>query len=357
MSNAISAYIDENSILTVDESNGFSGEHNAEVLEITLGTFAQEGYDYYILNFSNARIAGKQVSNEIRSESDLPAYTDGEKIYCPLSNALTCTGRLKIQLEAHKTDEGGEVIKKTSVAQLKFKPSIMGLEDMLTSDSPALIRLIQLESRLSALEALHSEELSTLDAQLNQKLDELGAAHAEDLEELNAQITAKLSELKNTHGNDIETINSELEKLSVIPFATQENVGGFMLSDNSPVTLDGNGAPELIYSNLNMYALTVMCMAALLEEEGGGNSFFFENTEQANTYLEAMCSDLMMGLFGYTVVSVINGGEIAYINENYETCIMNIPSNSVTVFKYTDGVIQVENFAGSKLRNLLTEGV
>ena len=147
MSEKITASVDANRILTVSLNEGFTGEHNAQILEIDIGPFAQ-GYDYYILNFDNCRFKGKITSNVIGTPQDRPAYIDNGVIYCPLTSQLTCTGRLRIQLEAHKSlEEGGEIVRKSSVASLEFKPSIMGEEDMMDGNSPLYGIVSELEDK------------------------------------------------------------------------------------------------------------------------------------------------------------------------------------------------------------------
>ena len=370
MSNIINAYIDEKSILNVEQSEGFSGEHNAEIIEIDLGSFANETYDYYILNFSNARIAGKHVSNEIRTENDTPAYISGQKIYCPLSNALTCTGRLKIQLEAHKSGEGEELIKKSSVAELRFKPSIMGIEDMLSVDSPSLIRLIQLEKRLGELETLHGIEINEINEKFEDVSDRFGEAgtevdskiaaleklHGQELDSLEEKIDSKISKEAEKHSDDMETVNSELEKLRVIPFADENVCGGFMLDYNSVLRVK-DGYPVFDLSKVNLYrAYHFMATVALAEKEYQ-NVIYFETVEEANGFLENNYMDVIDGSCEYYIVSVADKGVITYFDEMEEPCDVDVPIFSINAVWLDGGKVRFKTYTSSDFRNLITEGV
>lgn len=356
MSNIINAYIDEKSILTVEDAEGFSGEHNAEILEISLGEFAAGDYDYYILSFSNSRIAGKQVSNEIRTANDKPIYIDGEKIYCPLTSELTCTGRLKFQLEAHKSTEGEEVIKKTSVAEIRFKPSIMGIEDYLSADAPSLIRLIQLEKRLSELEELHGIDINSISNQLESKIDDLRQFHSSEIAAYESEFNSKLEETNQKHNSDIDNVNSELEKLSVVPFATEKTCGGFVLRENSHLRLN-NGIPFINYKNLDIRVMGLLAISAMLDGQGGNNTFVFETVQEANEQLESVCADLMSGIFDNAVISVIEQGELVYQDEMYEFHTVFVPFCSISVIEYVDDKIVFTNYPAEKFRELLIEGI
>lgn len=355
MSNIINAYIDEKSNITVEAAEGFSGEHNAEILEISLGEFANGNYDYYILSFSNSRIAGKQVSNEIRSANDKPVYIDGEKIYCPLTAELTCTGRLKFQLEAHKSCEGKEVIKKTSVAEIKFKPSIMGVEDFLSSDAPSVIRLIQLEKRLSELETLHGIDFNSINVQLESKIEDLRQFHSSEIEAFESGFNSKLSEAEQKHNSDMDSVNSELEKLSVVPFATEEASGGFVLGGNSHLKLN-NGVPILNYKNIDIRAISLMTISAMFDGQGGNGTYIFETAQEANEHLESICADIMNLTYDTVVVAVIEQGELVYFDEMYEYHTVFVPACSISIIKNVDGCLIFTNYPAEKFRELLIEG-
>ena len=74
MSNVLTAIIDDGRNLVISPSEGFAGENNAEIIEIDIGPFADEDYDFFILNFENFGTKGKIVSNIIRTSADEPSY-------------------------------------------------------------------------------------------------------------------------------------------------------------------------------------------------------------------------------------------------------------------------------------------
>ena len=117
----------------VTEPACFSGEHNAARLCITLSDeLASLDYSYCLLAFDVYGLGRKIISNLIEDESSTPAYRQDNVIYCPLPEALTSTGELSVQVEAHRL-EGTETVKvfKSSVFTLKFEPSITGCDEEL----------------------------------------------------------------------------------------------------------------------------------------------------------------------------------------------------------------------------------
>ena len=153
--------MDENGEFEQPQVSGYIGEHNARRLEITLNTqFASNDYDYITVAFDTGGMFGKSVSNEIRDDNDAPLYRSGNKIYCSLTQALTSTGVLSLQLSAH-IEEGGLVTatKKSGILNLTFKPSIpncalpTNLEtDFVTQLNSAIRNIELLSSRVTTLE-------------------------------------------------------------------------------------------------------------------------------------------------------------------------------------------------------------
>ncbi len=155
----------ENELFCADEG-GFSGEHNAQMLEITLSEeFASAAYDYINIAFDTGGIFGKSVSNEIRGADDAPVYRIDNKIYCTLVQSLTSSGVLRFQLSAHSENEGIVTeTKKSGILELAFKPSIP--DSMLPTDVEATV-VSRIGAALNAaqrlkeqLEALASSQIS-----------------------------------------------------------------------------------------------------------------------------------------------------------------------------------------------------
>lgn len=117
----------------VTEPTCFSGEHNAARLCITLNTeLASSEYSYCLLSFDVYGLGRRIISNIIEDETSSPAYRQNNVIYCPLPEALTTTGELSVQVEAHRR-QGAETVKvfKSEVFTLRFEPSISGCDEEL----------------------------------------------------------------------------------------------------------------------------------------------------------------------------------------------------------------------------------
>ncbi len=144
----------------VTEPTSFSGEHNATRLCITLNDeLASSDYSYCILSFDVYGLGRKIISNIIEDGSSTPAYRQGNVIYCPLPEALTSTGELSVQVEAHRLD-GTETVKvlKSSVFTLGFEPSIMGCDDELEEKCGILPQLTAAIAKMLEFEGFSDGE-------------------------------------------------------------------------------------------------------------------------------------------------------------------------------------------------------
>ena len=114
---------------------GFSGEHNASELVITLNEeFAGEHWDFLALIFNTCAPGGCFSSNAVRDESSSPVYREGNTLVCPLSEDLTSTGILLVQAAAYKTSGTHcSVVRKSEILTLTFRPSVMGSGGFLTA--------------------------------------------------------------------------------------------------------------------------------------------------------------------------------------------------------------------------------
>lgn len=112
----------------IEEPLSFCGEHNAARLCITLNDELKTDASYYLLSFDVYGLSRRIVSNIISGTDSKPAYVENGVIYCPLPEALTSTGELTVQVEAHKRDELEVTrITKSAVFNLGFEPSVMGV--------------------------------------------------------------------------------------------------------------------------------------------------------------------------------------------------------------------------------------
>lgn len=308
MSNTISASVSKNFELTVSPSEGFTGEHNAEMLEINISPLVQSGFDYYIIIFDDMSVNGVKKSNEIRGREDYPAYLDNESVFCPLSAQQTSTGKLKIQIEAHRLDSESSVIKKTSVAGIEFKPSIMSGNNV-EFDSSSVSRLDNLENRIAGIE-------STLD---------------------------KISE--------------RLEQLSIIPLAKTDTSGGFRLAPTSPIQLDENGAAIFDYSKSNSVLTAIRLIFELLPESDSFRTLYVKNCEETPNALDGLTFDLNLGNHSHVLFCTETAGKIKYCNGNYDAVELDAKRDTIYLFSGHEASFNVTEYNQYSFRKLLLEGV
>lgn len=300
MSNIITAAVSESFELTAESSQGFTGEHNAETLEINISPLISHGYDYYVLIFDDLSVSGVVKSNEIRSESDYPAYLSAETINCPLSSQLTSTGRLKIQLEAHKLTENGSVIKKTSVASLEFKPSIMSGSDMIFNQDS------------------HS------------RLDELDKKVAELFEAVSG--------------------------IGQIPLATTTSIGGIKLSSSSPVTLNNSGAADFDISKLSEFQLAAKILMAFLYHSARAKCIYQKTCEEDTRTLLNATAKVVSGTYDYVLFYSETNGIINYRNAAGEKLDLDAKNNKIYLFVGSKNDFTIKEYARNSFRELLLEG-
>ena len=329
MSEKITASVDANRVLTVSLNEGFTGEHNAQMLEIDIGPFAQ-GYDYYILNFDNYRFKGKITSNVISTSQDRPAYIDNGVIYCPLTSQLTCTGRLRVQLEAHKVlEESGEIVRKSSVASLEFKPSIMGEDDMMDSNSPIYALVCELDKRVDALEE-----------------NEIGDDEA--MESFNNTI-AELD-------NRVVELEERESGITEIPVAGEYAHGTVAYDDWSEVITDENGMLRLGYDRINGNNLSVLLVAALMQETANVRFFSTDNSEHASEKALALSQMVLNDEIKRFFFAVWNECDVQYYDENFTVVTMRAKKERLYCYSIEEEAVYVAEYGASGLRKLIVEG-
>ena len=301
MSNIITAAVSEAFELTVESSQGFTGEHNAETLEIDISSLTSLSYDYYVLLFDDLSVCGVVKSNEIRSETDYPAYLSGDTIVCPLSSQLTSTGRLKIQLEAYKINETGSVIKKTSVASLEFKPSIMSGSDIYFNQDTY--------SRLDALDK-------------------------------------KLAEISET-----------IESISEIPLATTSSVGGIKLSSSSPIKLNDSGAAEFDMTKLKEIQLAAKILMVFLYNSTKAKCIYQKTCEEDTRTLLNSTAKIVSGNYDYVLFYTETEGTAYYRDSAGEKVEFTAKNNIIYLFSGSDSDYSVKEYNRNTFRELLVGGV
>ena len=396
MSNILHALIDENRNLVVNPSEGFAGEHNAEIIEIDIGPFADGGYEYYILNFENFGSKGKLISNIIRTENDEPSYISNGVIYCPLTAQLTASGRLRIQLEAHKSTENGEIIRKSSVAELSFRPSVLGEEDMMDSESSVYKRLDAVDERLDGIDA---ENYGGKISVLNGEVDEL-QKEADDVAERVSSVENRVSDaekriddseedigkaknrildaenrildaenrIKTVESYDIPETFDDMEKRIVsleekpdgieeIPVAGVNKIGGVKTVVNSPLAVDDSGNLFLRYESLNNYTLSSILALTLIHIPGEIEITAEENTSNAASFIYDSTMSIAMDMLRGLAFVVFEKGVVEYMNEEYLVQEMTVEANHIYVITKEDGVMKVRSYFGNELRQLILEGI
>ncbi len=362
MTNTISAYIDENANLITDESAGFAGEHNAEMIVIDLGDFSQAGFDYYVVNYSTGVIGGDNSSEKISSADDRPAYISENKIYFPLETKHTCTGRLSFQLDAYKNSNETQVLKKTSVATVKFKRTLVG--GLAGANSlPLLMKLSQLEEELANLRQMCNDELAklketcgddleTTEKRLQNNISLVTDKHSSDMK----AIVDEFAKVEKKHGDDVDALNAKIDENSVIPPASKDALGGFRIGLGSFVYLDEENCLQPDYTGLNPFALSAMVTTSMVARSSG-ESFVFASAQEAEEVVLSLCEQLMSMFNGYYVYCIINPGKYKYYNMNYDEIEVDAEPCSVHVIKKQNDEITVEQYTYDELRTLLTEGV
>lgn len=300
MSNIITAAVSENFELTAEASQGYTGEHNAETLEINISPLISNGYDYYVLLFDDLSVSSAVKSNEIRGETDYPAYLSGETIVCPLSSQLTSTGRLRFQIEAHKLTENGSAIKKTSVASLEFKPSIMNGND-----------------------AFFNQDANSRLDELDKKFNELSEA---------------------------------VSKIGEIPLASATSIGGIKLSSSSPVVLNDNGAADFDISRLKEIQLSAKILMTFFYNSTKAKCIYQKTCEEDTRTLLNATAKVVSGNYNYVLFYSETDGIAYYRNAEGDKIEFNARNNLVYLFSGTGSSFTVKEHTRNTFRELLVEG-
>ncbi len=376
--NVINAMIDSERNLVINRSEGFVGEQNAEMIEIDIGPFAQENYDFFVLNFDNGISGGMFPSNIISTAEDTPAYIDNGVIYCPVIASLTASGNLKIQLEAHKTVEDRVTVKKSSIACVSFGESLMGQVNAPDNSNPVYERLAQAEGRIadsegriasaeSRIAGIEKENFgASIDGMKNRvKVLENSAETADRLfENLDRRVIAvegyEIPQKFESIGKKIEAIETEIKNsdaLTEIPVASNDNIGGIKVGNYSGFSVDSNGFLKLNYGGINMYVLSVMVMVALLNETGRVETLVGNRVDEIESTLYGLSWQVIDGALEAIVFASFENGNIVWVNENFEEVTSETKANTIYVLKLIDGEMKLREYEGAAMRNLILEGI
>ena len=486
----VQATIDNLRNLVINPSEGFVGEQNAEMIEIDIGPFAQEDYDFFVLNFDNGISHGMFSSNVISSNADRPAYIDSGIIYCPIFAQHTASGTLKIQLEAHKTQDGYITVKKSSVACLSFGESIMGELNRLEESNPVHERIMKAEerlataesrvgsaeSRLSAVEnraasaenrlsaaenradstdgkiasaesridsadgkiasaerridsaerkiassetriASAEKEISSVESRLGSAERKISSAESK-IASAESRISAaengvksaesRISDIENANYGEVitslgertealeeadqvidesvkalssrvsavedykipenfEGVNQRIDELrndfeslpspTEIPVASNKTLGGVKIPNFSEIGIDEDGSLGLRYGNMSMPSLSALITLALIGGQAGTEMVVGNTVDEISSSVYGWSISLFDGIINTLVFASFENGQLTWVDENSEERITDVEKNCIYILKLVDGKINLENYSGNGLRNLILEGI
>ena len=346
----VSAVIDSEGRLSVNPSSGYVGDRNVEMIEIDIGPFADENYDFFVLNFDNGISGGAFPSNVISTAEDKPAYIDNGAIFCPIDAMHTVSGKLKFQLEAHKTVDGVITVRKSSVACISFGESLRGQTDAPEKKNPVYERLADAEGRIASAEGRIADiEKANFAGAIDGLDGRISDIEEYDFSEKIGALGKKLDDLENEFENS--------DAITSIPAADDKTLGGVKISRNSDVYVNGSGFLGLRYGNADIYALSVLIVIALLSDSGRIETVVGNNVEDISSAVFGMSMQLADGMLEAVVFAAFESGEITWVDENYEERTASVAPNSVYVLRFADGATVLEAYTGSELRSLITEGI
>lgn len=346
----ISAVIEADRKLAVSPSDGFVGEQNAEMIAINIGPFADENYDFFVLNFDNGISGGMFPSNVISTADDKPAYIDNGVIYCPIDASHTVSGNLKIQLEAHKTFDGRVTVKKSSVACISFGESLMGQVNAPCKTNPVYERLADAEGRIASAESRISDiEKENFGAKIEGVDSRISVLEGYDIPEKYERIGQRIDDLE----NDFENFDA----ITSIPAADDKNLGGVKVSQYSDVFVNGNGFLGLRYGNVDMHSLSVLITLALLNESGRVETVVGNTADEITSVIYGQSMQIVSKAIEAVAFAAFEGGEITWFDENYEAKSASVIANSVYVLKLVDGRMNLKSYSGNELKNLILGGI
>lgn len=345
----VSAVIDSEGRLSVNPSSGYVGDQNAEMIEIDIGPFADENYDFFVLNFDNGISGGAFPSNVISTADDKPAYIDNGVIFCPVDASHTASGRLEIQLEAHKTVDGVITVRKSSVVCISFGRSLAVQTEAPDKKNPVYERLADAEGRIASAEGRIADiEKQNFGAAIDGVERRVSLLEDYDISGKIEDIGKKLDDLENDFENS--------DAITSIPVADDKTLGGVKVSKNSEIVTDG-GFLRLNYGNVNVYSLFALVAVAMLQESGKTETIVGCSAEDISSSIFGFSMQVLDGTIDAIVFTVFESGEVAWFSESYEEKTAYVSANTVYVFRLVDGVAVLESYSQNKLRNLILEGI
>lgn len=301
--NTINAAVGEGRELVVDSVKGYSGEHNAEMIAVDLSGFA--GYDSYAIYIKTTPLGAVRRLDVGDDDSANPYIADGV-MYIRLTSEFTCGGRLSLELEGVKIQDGVTVRELTSTAQIAFKPSMAAAAEK----------------------------------------GEFGGGAETELRLFAVALAKRLTDLE-----------SRQTTLTEIPLAGETTVGGMKLTELSPIKLVANGVADYNYAGLNYAHLLVnLCAYMLVDDDKVLGVLNCVPSEEEYSLIDATCT-VADGTSEVCLMTVERNGSIPYMNADYETVTLKAHMAALYIFKIVDGAMTVTECDASKMLGLLRNGV
>lgn len=305
----INAVIGENRELTAETVTGYSGDSNAERLVVDLSGFG--GFDSYAIYVRNTAL-GAVKRLEAGTDSDTNPYVKDGVMYINLTSDLTCGGKLSLEIEGIKVENGLTVRKLTSVASINFKPSMASAAEQGEFKGGA-------ETELRLLAAALAKRLTALE------------------------------ERETSAGTG--TVTAE------VPYADKNTVGGFKVDEYSPVSLDENGYAVQNYAGLDYEQMLASIVGLILIDNEEVVGSVNEVASPNNGVLMDLTYNVADGSAKAAIVTVNNFGDMSYYDENYEEVEEYFMPTRLYVFTLKDGVMNVTGYYPVEFYKLLKEGV
>ena len=343
----ISAAVGADYTMETATAQGYIGESNAELLTIALGPFAQAGFDCYCLHFDTLICGGRFCSDPVTAETEGPVYLSGTTLYCPLTERLTATGQLRVQLEGRKTENGRCTVKKSSIISLEFRPSILPAGAALGESG---------YDRLTALEA----ELASVRAQITALEQEGSAQTAEELSALSARLRV-LETAAQALSDAVDALNAQGQQPAyTLPAASADTLGGVKVAETNAVRTDANGRLTVNECRLDWKLTTALMILSMLDFNDRLWALINDGTRSESELQTVFTNYNMDVIDGNREALLFVSSQECRLNcldENYDSSSKLFVKGNLYMLYLNDGALTIESLAGESLRQLLLRGI
>lgn len=301
----INATIDENRELNAETVTGYSGDSNAEMLVVDLSGFG--GFDSYAIYVRNTAL-GAVKRLEAGTDSDTNPYVKDGVMYINLTSDLTCGGKLSLEIEGIKVENGLTVRKLTSVANINFKPSMASAAEQGEFKGGA-------ETELRLLAAALAKRLTALEER------ESSAGTAE------------------------------------VPYADKNTVGGFKLDEWSAISVDEEGYAVPNYAGIDYMQMLASIVGLIFIDNVNVLGNINEMASPDNGVLKELTRNVAEKIAKVGIITVNNFGYMSYYNEKREEIEEYFMPTRLYVFTLKDGAMKMTGYYPVEFYKLLKEGI